>query len=75
MLLQADTIDETVQWLKGYLEALAARNAEATEATLAEPVLKAAEPLSPPPQQKLAPSANSEIESEALAEAPSMAKV
>ena len=27
VLLQADTIDETVQWLRGYLEALAARTA------------------------------------------------
>ena len=27
VLLQADTIDETMQWLRGYLEALAARTA------------------------------------------------
>jgi len=28
LLLQADTVDETIQWLRGYLEALSAREAE-----------------------------------------------
>ena len=38
VLLQADTIDETVQWLRGYLEALAARSmAESIEPMLGEP--------------------------------------
>ncbi len=70
VLLQADTIDETVQWLKGYLEALAAKNAEANEPVVAEPVIKIIEPL--PPPKKLAPA---EIEAEVLAEAQTVAKV
>ena len=38
VLVQADTIDETVQWLRGYLEALAARSmAESLEPMLGEP--------------------------------------
>jgi cyanophycin synthetase len=69
VLLQADTIDETVQWLKGYLEALAAKNAEANEPALPQPVLKVVEPL--PPPKKLSPA---EIESEILAEAQTVAK-
>ena len=69
VLLQADTIDETVQWLKGYLEALAAKNAEANEPVVAEPVLTIVEPL--PPPKKLSPA---EIESEILAEAQTVAK-
>ncbi len=69
VLLQADTIDETVQWLKGYLEALAAKNAEANEAAVGEPVLNGIEPL--PPAKQLAPD---EIDSEILAEAQTAAK-
>ena len=69
VLLQADTIDETVQWLKGYLEVLAAKNAEANEPVVAEPVLTIVEPL--PPPKKLSPA---EIESEILAEAQTVAK-
>ncbi len=64
VLLQADTIDETVQWLKGYLEALAAKNAEANESVMA-----GLEPL-PPPKKLTA----AEIESEILAEAQTVAK-
>ena len=38
VLLQADTIDETVHWLRGYLEALAAKTApEVIEVVLGEP--------------------------------------
>ena len=42
MLLQADTVDETVQWLRGYLAMLDAR----TPAVEVEPVL--AEPVAEP---------------------------
>jgi cyanophycin synthetase len=69
VLLQADTIDETVQWLKGYLETLAAKNAEMNEPALAEPALSGGKPLLPP--KKLSPA---EIESEILAEAQTVAK-
>jgi cyanophycin synthetase len=61
VLLQADTIDETVQWLKGYLETLAAKNADANE-----PALKPVEPLAP---KKLTPA-----ESAVLAEVHTVAK-
>jgi hypothetical protein len=50
---------------------LAARNAEVTEPTPTEPVIKVIEPL-PPPPKKLAPA---EIEAEVLAEARTVAKV
>ena len=39
MLLQADTVDETMHWLRGYLAALAAKApSEVVESVLAEPV-------------------------------------
>jgi len=68
VLLQADTIDETMQWLRGYLEALTARTSpDVIEQVLGEAALEAAqvgvtagEAIRPP---------------EILAEAESVAKV
>jgi cyanophycin synthetase len=66
VLLQADTIDETVQWLREYLVALAARTpSEETEEILEVPPMKAA-------AEQLA---SAEIESEVLAEVHTVAKV
>ncbi len=67
VLLQADTVDETVQWLRGYLIALAARSQPDADI---EPVL--AEPFRPSAAEKLAPA---EVESRILAEAPVAAKL
>jgi cyanophycin synthetase len=64
VLLQADTIDETVQWLRGYLEALAAKSGDANEAIL--------EGIELPPAKKLGPA---EVQSGILAEAHTVAKV
>jgi cyanophycin synthetase len=64
VLLQADTIDETVQWLRGYLEALAAKSGDANELIL--------EGMELPPAKKLGPA---EVQSGILAEAHTVAKV
>jgi cyanophycin synthetase len=63
VLLQADTIDETVQWLRGYLEAIAAKTPETPE--VIEVVLG---------QQAEKPAA-AEVEPAVLAEAHATAKV
>jgi cyanophycin synthetase len=60
VLLQADTIDETVQWLREYLEALAAGNA----ADAIEPAI-----------DRIGPNAPAEMSEEILAEVPTVAKV
>ena len=66
VLLQADTIDETMQWLRGYLEALAARTApDVIEQVLGEPV---EEPALERTKVAIAPG-------EVLAETESVAKV
>ena len=45
VLLQADAIDETVQWLRGYLETLAARTqADVIEQVLGEPAPQPSQP-------------------------------
>jgi cyanophycin synthetase len=69
VLMQADTIDETVQWLRDYLEALAAKNP--TDESLDEPVV---EPIAPPSgsAKKASPA---EMEAEVLAVARTVAKV
>jgi cyanophycin synthetase len=70
LLLQADTIDETMQWLRGYLEALAAR----TGPDVIEQVL--GEAVAEPALAKVALAAGKAIGSaEILAEAESVAKV
>ena len=63
VLLQADAIDETMQWLRGYLESLAAKtNGDVIEQVLGEPA--GAETIAP-----------AEVESAILAEAQTVAKV
>jgi cyanophycin synthetase len=70
VLLQADTIDETVQWLREYLVALAAKTpTEEIEESIEEAVL---EVVPPPPADQLTPA---EIDSEVLAEVHTVAKV
>jgi cyanophycin synthetase len=69
VLLQADTIDETVQWLREYLEALAAK-APAEEEILDEAPIAAVKP--PAAAEKLSPA---EVQSEVLAEVHTVAKV
>ena len=69
VLLQADTIDETVQWLREYLEALAAKS-PAEEEILDESPIEAVK--SPAPAEKLSPA---EVQSEVLAEVQTVAKV
>jgi cyanophycin synthetase len=76
VLLQADTIDETVHWLRGYLEALAAKAApDVIEQVLGEPAeqpalapasvgAKASEAITP-----------AEVETAVLAESHAAAKV
>ena len=65
VLLQADAIDETVQWLRGYLEAIAARTSgETIEQALAEPK---ATPAAKAPEP-------AEVQSAVLAEAHTVAK-
>lgn len=66
VLLQADAIDETVQWLRGYLEALAAKtHGDVIEQVLGEPSAEAV-PVAP---------AAAEVEHAVLAEAHTVAKV
>jgi cyanophycin synthetase len=68
VLMQADTIDETVQWLRGYLEALAAKNP--SEEAIEEPAIEAVAPAAAP--KKPTPA---EMEAEVLAVARTVAKV
>ena len=73
VLLQADAIDETVQWLRGYLETLAARTpADVIEQVLEEPV--AVLPASPkaPDAKAITPA---EVENVVLAEAQAAVKM
>ncbi len=75
VLLQADAIDETVQWLRGYLETLTARTSNEMEQVLdeaiEEPVLETP-PAATPVSEAITPA---EIEHVALAETPAAAKV
>ncbi len=76
VLLQADAIDETVQWLRGYLETLAARTSTDVVETvvgesIAEPALEGPQ-AGPAAGESLGPA---EIESSILAEAQTAAKV
>jgi cyanophycin synthetase len=71
VLLQADTIDETVQWLREYLVALAARTpTDETEESLEEAVMEVAPPAATAEQRT-----PDEIDSEVLAEVHTVAKV
>ena len=74
MLLQADTVDETIQWLRGYLETLSARTApDAAEQVLVQPAgAPAAQLAQVPPGETLGPA---EIPTPVLAEAHSAGKV
>jgi cyanophycin synthetase len=67
ILLQADAIDETVQWLRGYLDALAAK----TSGDVIEQVLSEAEASALPAKQP----EPAEAQSPVLAEAHTVAKV
>jgi hypothetical protein len=71
VLLQADAIDETMQWLRGYLEALAAKAAAEEIEPVEEPT------LSVPPVDVAAPETvtPTEIQNGILAEAHTVAKV
>ena len=70
VLLQADTIDETVQWLREYLEALAAKSPAGRRRFSTRPAIEASN--RPPPAEKLSPA---EVQSEVLAEVQTVAKV
>lgn len=69
VLLQADTIDETVQWLREYLAALAAKN-PAEEEIIAEAAIETVKP--PASADKLS---TAEVQNEVLAEVHTVAKV
>jgi len=72
VLLQADTIDETVHWLRGYLETLSAKTApEVIEVVLGE----AAKQPAPVGAAAAEPIAPAEVETAILAEAHAAAKV
>lgn len=75
VLLQADTIDETVQWLRGYLETLAAKTApEVIEVVLAKPSEKPALAATPvaAASEAITPA---EVETAILAEAHATVKL
>jgi cyanophycin synthetase len=72
VLLQADTIDETVHWLRGYLDVLAAKNAgDVIEQVLGGSPSEMA-PIGTAAAESIAPA---EVENPILAEAHSVAKV
>ena len=71
VLLQADTVDETIQWLRGYLAALPAKTSPDAEQVLGQPAGAAAAGQTPP-GETLRPA---EIPTPVLAEAHAAGKV
>ncbi len=72
MLLQADTVEETVQWLRGYLQALADRTADEAEQAVSRPAGAAAEAAKTPAAETIS---RPEIVTPVLAESHAAGKV